>query len=99
MKLINQLKHSTSLRTPSLTRIISLTFYFTNEPEFNPWGLFSHLVKQRVEHADAEHPAGSERQPEHEGQVGALISLYLETNMGKKPREKQKSLPATLQNW
>lgn len=63
----------------SLRRVITLTFFKNNELEFNPWGLFSHLVKQRVEHADAEHPACSKRQPEHEGQVGALITLYLKT--------------------
>lgn len=39
--------------------------------------LLSHLVKQRIQHADTEHPACSKRQPEHEGQVGALIALYL----------------------
>lgn len=38
----------------------------------------SHLVKQRVQHADAEHSAGGEREAEHEGQVGALVPLHLE---------------------
>lgn len=38
----------------------------------------SHLVEQRVQHADAEDPPGREGQPEHEGQVGAVLSLFLE---------------------
>lgn len=40
--------------------------------------LGSHLVEQRVQHADAEDPPGREGQPEHEGQVGAILSLFLE---------------------
>lgn len=42
-----------------------------------------HLVQQRVQHADAEDPAGGKRQAEHESQVGALISLNLETERKK----------------
>lgn len=37
----------------------------------------SDLVEQRIQHADAEHPAGGEREPEHERQVGAVLSLFL----------------------
>lgn len=40
------------------------------------WG--SHLVEQRVQHADAEDPPGREGQAEHEGQVGAILSLFLQ---------------------
>ena len=37
----------------------------------------THLVEQRIQHTDTEHSACSERQTEHEGQVGTLITLYL----------------------
>lgn len=37
-----------------------------------------HLVEQRVQHADAEDPPRSEGQAEHEGQVGAILTLFLE---------------------
>lgn len=52
---------------------------------FNPksQSLLSHLVKQCIQHADTEHSACSKRQPEHEGQVGALITLYLKTETQK----------------
>lgn len=39
--------------------------------------MFLHLIEQCIQHADTEHPACSKRQPEHESQVGALITLYL----------------------
>lgn len=60
-----------------------------NEPHVGAWGqcVFSHLVKQRVQHADAEHSACSERQPEHEGQVGALITLDLHRRRTQKTWE------------
>lgn len=38
----------------------------------------SYLVEQCVQHADAEDPPGREGQSEHEGQVGAILSLFLE---------------------
>lgn len=36
-----------------------------------------YLVEEGVQHADAEHLSGSERQAEHEHQVGALLPLLL----------------------
>lgn len=42
-----------------------------------------HLIEQCIQHADTEHPACSKRQPEHESQVGALITLYLKGETGK----------------
>ncbi len=52
---------------------------------FNPKSqcFFSHLVKQCIQHADTENSACGKRQPEHEGQVGALISLYLKRETQK----------------
>lgn len=36
-----------------------------------------YLVEEGVQHADAEHLSGGERQAEHEHQVGALLPLLL----------------------
>lgn len=48
-----------------------------------------HLVKQCIQHADTEHPACSKRQPEHESQVGALITLYLKRETHRKLMKKR----------
>lgn len=37
----------------------------------------TNLIEEGVQHADAEHSACSEGQAEHEGQVGAFVSLFL----------------------
>lgn len=44
----------------------------------------AHLVEECIQHADTEHPASSEREAEHEGKIGALISLYLNNSRDTK---------------
>lgn len=60
----DKLDSVTVLRMPQIYNHFDLIF---RKPKVKPRALLSHLVQQRVEHADTEHPAGSERQPEHEG--------------------------------